>query len=121
MKQPSYKWSYAALIIGAFSFCGGVTQQPNNRESVMTGLIMAVSSSAFISRKKQKYGGPKTWLLLEIPSLLLFLWLSRAALYNNNWYDHPLTFVIVPVWGIVSYAMILFAKRKQLALPEDIK
>jgi hypothetical protein len=107
VKRANFVGSYIAAGLGALCYVSGSAQQPPNRVFAATGGVMLIGATAYLARKKQKFGGSKWWLALEIPALLMFALINLNSVLDSRWYRNPIPFLIVPVWSIVAYLVNL--------------
>jgi hypothetical protein len=76
-----------------------------------TGILLILGSLAYRFRKKQFLTGKKRFPLLEIiVAVLLFFHLSFGF---SKAFEQPINFLLIPIWIIVAYLSLFFAKNKK--------
>ena len=76
-----------------------------------TGVLVILGSLAYRFRKKQFLTGKKRFPILEIfVAILLLLHLSLGF---NRAYEQPINFLLIPIWIIIAYSSLFFAKNKK--------
>lgn len=125
--QKSYWDGYLGLIIGLvvylspvialfacyllflfFSpFCYAVNDFTHSESTITPGVLIIFSSLAYLSRKRQKFGGTKFWLIPEI-----FGWFGLLAFLSEeiNWISGGIYSVF-----IFAYLCIIFGKPETIS------
>src|SRR5436305_4269070 len=98
--KQSFLGSTVAAYFGLFLIVSS-TWPGGSRHYLYAGIEVLFGALAYKARKKQKFGGPKKWLVLEVVSwfmvgmvLSMGIWLGRGWLWNSSHY--PWTFLFIP-------------------------
>lgn len=76
----------------------------------MGGIAVVFGSLMYLARKKQKFGGSKKWLVLEIFGALVFVGYVFYSILSSGWYEYPIDFILIPFWIAVVYTALFFMK-----------
>ncbi len=90
-KKRKVSKSFIMLLIA------GLLMLSSGKEFLYGGLFIIFGVLGYDSRKSQKLGGSRLWLLVEIPSILIIVLLLILGLLRGQWYERPLSFLIPPV------------------------
>lgn len=111
--NDKYLWSRVALVFGIIFFIlaaqEGANYSDHGRHYYTQALALFFGSTAFISRKKQKFGGTKAWLFLESPSIfVIFIAFSTITYQQIELY--PLSCLII-IGSIITWALIMVGRK----------
>jgi hypothetical protein len=111
-----YVWSRIALLFGILSFGVAIRESANCPDSgfhyFMQAFGLFFGSIAFISRKKQKFGGSNAWLLLEIPSVLIVSYLL-LHISCQQIQSYPISYFPF-VGSIIAWILILTGRKSSI-------
>ena len=93
---PFYVIEIKGLLQGSLSnFASGV--------AMLAGAVDGRSAKKRLGRKTDT----KANLVLEAMGLLLIALLVLLGLASGLWYEHPLPFVLIPIWSLAAYFVAL--------------
>lgn len=96
-------------IVFHFSYQGRCKLSRQCLHYSMQALALFFGSIAFISRKKQKFGGSNAWLLLEIPSVLVMFFVFLHITYQQIMF-YPVSCLLI-VGSIIAWILILTGRK----------
>lgn len=99
-------------IIFILSAIGNYSQGISNF-SFQSGVVLIFGGLAYLARKKQIIGGSKNWLILETISAIVILLHVFLGLFQNRWYEYPLSFVLIPLI-IFGFWLFIFSRSGRL-------
>ena len=76
-----------------------------------TGILVILGSLAYRFKKKQFLTGAKRFPILEI--IVAILLLFHLNLGFSRVYEQPINFLLIPIWIIIAYSSLFFAKNKK--------
>lgn len=76
----------------------------------MSGAVVVFGSLMYLARKKQKFGGFKYWLVLEILGFLIVAWHIFIGVSQARWYSDPIFYFAMPLWVALSYTALFFMR-----------
>jgi hypothetical protein len=94
-----------ALWVGGLIFIASHFGKPNP-SAISGGLVLLAGALTVKARLKRQNGGPVGWLIAEILAVLWILLYIPSCFKNDNWYIHPLPFLIAPIWVVITYGLV---------------
>jgi len=115
--QNKHIGSTIGIIIGVLS----VLAPFGNKElfgspAMYTGILIILGSLSYRFKKKQILSKTKRWPILEIITLILIFLHISFGISTGGWYENTLYYIIIPIWIIISYAILLIIKNKNIIL-----
>jgi len=77
------------------------------------GNIILFGSIAYTARRKHHITPSKLWLIAEIISIVIVLYFTLLGVISEGWYQHPISFLVAPLWVIVVYCIALFKSKNE--------
>lgn len=75
-----------------------------------SGIAVVFGSLVYFARKRQKFGGSKYWLVLEILGLLIVIRHIFIGVSQARWYSDPIFYLVIPLWVVLSYTALFLMK-----------
>jgi len=95
------------LLMLFSSVVGGIV----NKDSLYGGLFTLLGVLGYQARKSQKAKGLNLWLLIEIPSVIIIVALFLIGILRGLWYEHPISFLIIPAIFFYYYSKVWRNKK----------
>ena len=110
VKKDKYVISTILLVLGFLL----LATNSDGGSGRTTGFLIFFGSLAYISRKENNCKPSNWWLVSEIISVISVLLGVFSGIVSDNWYEKPITYIVIPLWITIAY--IFAAKRGKINL-----
>lgn len=112
------RWQNLFYIIG-FLLVSTFANGNQNGGNGILGVFIIACTITYVERNKRLSLKPSQWKILEVISSAYIIFHIMLSVINNNWYNEPVAFFIIPTIFLLVY-LIQTLKYRNINKPQHI-